>query len=803
MFGEALFIMGVMLVLRMRFLHCLAVCAIDLSIYVIFVHYFVNTSTAPESQSNHVEIAVFVVYCLFLLTFCGLSSWTLQCAMREDFIGESKLYKEEKRGGELLSSMLPSYVITMLRSLGPSAGDWGGLVSFAEPSVTVIFVQIAGFDKVVSRWQPADLVALLDELWGLLDALLERHGCTKLETVGKEYVACAGLHGERLDHASSCVALALDVIKAVSLMRGPDGKPPFHLKIGINTGKLVAGIVGRTRPQFSLVGDTMNTTARIAAFGTEDRCNISPATYERVKHRYVTVSVIKEVKSKGTVNIRWVAGRVGTASAISVVAAAGAVADDAPSASPIRGRSDEPAAPADAASPRSSRRKVGGSSRAEGAGGSSAPPTLLPEANVALNEAGIDASDALVKRISERGRLERARTADREQRRSRDVALKWLVWPRVWLASRWPPVVFAWWPFMEFVNPSLERRWCAATAASMIPGVRRCLLIQFFYYLFQLLQVVIVWKTTANSTTIMGSTLRQTIVRLAYMGLLLSFILFTRTAYYIGAVPTTADPSNAGTSKAVTASHAQQQPDDRDADSSEPREPTVASRVRIWVRLNGHAVVLALGGLATVFASVSAQDVTLDFFFFFCVSSNSGTLSVPVATVIDIASAAIFVILGRFTSLFSKSSTETDNTELGSISIFFLITGILMSAFAQIAVEYYRKHRFGIAALTADEVGRNTGLLTKMLPVAIAHQLLEGTGTSRISSYFPGVCILFCDVAGFTKMSAEIRPDEVIAMLNKMFSGFEAAAARNGVFKVQTIGALPLCTAALPRVPPP
>jgi hypothetical protein len=124
-------------------------------------------------------------------------------------------------------------------------------------------------------------------------------------------------------------------------------------------------------------------------------------------------------------------------------------------------------------------------------------------------------------------------------------------------------------------------------------------------------------------------------------------------------------------------------------------------------------------------------------------------------------------------------------------NLFFLIAGISMTAFAKGTEDYYAKHRFGVAALTIDEVARNEKLLKRMLPEAMVEQLLtvsSATGKPREPIAFQDVCILYCDVSGFTKLSSTLEPQVVIETVNKMFSAFEAAAARNGIFKVQTIG---------------
>jgi hypothetical protein len=205
------------------------------------------------------------------------------------------------------------------------------------------------------------------------------------------------------------------------------------------------------------------------------------------------------------------------------------------------------------------------------------------------------------------------------------------------------------------------------------------------------------------------------------------------------------------------------------------------------VRVHAHALLLALSGTLMVTSSVSSHDASLDLLFFFSVASNSQALPFPQATALNVAVAALFALLAVETPWFSPAVSGEPGTSLSSIEFFFLLVGFAMCALAQAAVEFYRRHRFAVAALFQGEVAHNLALLHRMLPAAVVGQLMLDSGVHAARS-FEGVCILFCDIMGFTRLSAESSPDEIIAMLNVMFAGFERAAARNNVFKVQTIG---------------
>jgi hypothetical protein len=220
--------------------------------------------------------------------------------------------------------------------------------------------------------------------------------------------------------------------------------------------------------------------------------------------------------------------------------------------------------------------------------------------------------------------------------------------------------------------------------------------------------------------------------------------------------------------------------------------------VKRFTRLRLHELLIAFSGILFVVSSVTPDEATLDLLLFFCVSSNSQAQSYISATTINLSVFALFVLIGETSNVYSEAISG-EKVSLERSRYYFLIVGLVMCAFSQAAVEFYRRHRFAVSLLFSTEVGRNQELLYRMLPSAVVAQLLTGGG-EHAAHEFSGVCILVCDVVSFTKLSSESSPVEVIAMLNGMFAGFERAAAKYKVFKVQTIGDAFVCVAGIPYV---
>jgi guanylate cyclase len=160
----------------------------------------------------------------------------------------------------------------------------------------VLFADMVGSTPLMATLTPQQAVEMLNEVYSLFDELVAKHGLEKLRTVGDGYIVAAGVPMPRADHATACVALALDMIDALRTYRTPNGHE-IHYRIGINSGPLMAGVIGEHKFQYDIWGDTVNTASRMESHGEVGRVHISPSTHELVRDVY-------ECESRGTHDIK-------------------------------------------------------------------------------------------------------------------------------------------------------------------------------------------------------------------------------------------------------------------------------------------------------------------------------------------------------------------------------------------------------------------------------------------------------------------------------------------------------------------
>lgn len=240
----------------------------------------------------------------FLLGFVVIgasASYSLERLRREEFVRERELAGERARSDALLHNILPEEIATRLRHDDASIAD-------AADGVSVLFADIVGFTPLAERLPPHDVVALLDELFTAFDALCDRHGIEKIKTVGDAYMAVAGIPRPDPDHAASTAGLALEMqeVAADLSARWPT---PLQLRIGISSGPVVAGVIGRRKFAYDLWGDTVNTASRMEHHGEAGRIHVSASTYALLADRYrFSGPVETPVKGKGTVTTYFLEG---------------------------------------------------------------------------------------------------------------------------------------------------------------------------------------------------------------------------------------------------------------------------------------------------------------------------------------------------------------------------------------------------------------------------------------------------------------------------------------------------------------
>jgi guanylate cyclase len=224
---------------------------------------------------------------------------------REDALGA--LRREQERAEGLLLNILPGSIAERLKSNPKTIAD-----QFSAASV--LFADVVDFTPRSEGLPPAEVVGLLDRLFSHFDALAERHGLEKIKTIGDAYMVASGVPTPRPDHARALALLALDMVSSMA-SGGEVGDLELELRIGINSGPVVAGVIGRKRFLYDLWGDAVNTASRMESQGTAGDIQITRATFELLKDEFVceprgTVAV----KGKGEMETWYLIGRRAQAS---------------------------------------------------------------------------------------------------------------------------------------------------------------------------------------------------------------------------------------------------------------------------------------------------------------------------------------------------------------------------------------------------------------------------------------------------------------------------------------------------------
>jgi adenylate cyclase len=199
------------------------------------------------------------------------------------------LQAEQARAEDLLLNILPSSIADRLKVDTHTIAD-----QFSAASI--LFADVVDFTPRSDLLEPAEVVGLLDHLFSHFDELAERHGVEKIKTIGDAYMAAAGVPTPRPDHARALVLMGLDMVEA---MHSSDdvGHLELELRVGINSGAVVAGVIGRKRFLYDLWGDAVNTASRMESHGTPGRVQITRATYELVAEEF-------ECEPRGTITVK-------------------------------------------------------------------------------------------------------------------------------------------------------------------------------------------------------------------------------------------------------------------------------------------------------------------------------------------------------------------------------------------------------------------------------------------------------------------------------------------------------------------
>jgi class 3 adenylate cyclase len=214
-----------------------------------------------------------------------------------------EIQQKNRENEALLLNILPGPIADRLKSGESTIAD-----HFAE--VTVLFADIVGFTTMSNGRTPTEVVDLLNDLFRRFDAIAQRFGVEKIKTIGDAYMAVTGLPIQCDDHVQRMADMALEMTAAMHRF-SRDRDVDFSLRIGINSGPVVAGVIGATKFIYDLWGDTVNTASRMESHGVAGSVQVTRRVYEQLKDEYEFEPRGEiEVKGKGRMTVWLLRGRL-------------------------------------------------------------------------------------------------------------------------------------------------------------------------------------------------------------------------------------------------------------------------------------------------------------------------------------------------------------------------------------------------------------------------------------------------------------------------------------------------------------
>ena len=233
----------------------------------------------------------------YAITF-ALAFYSLSATQR----AETALEKEHQQSESLLLNILPQAIATRLKQSNDSIAD-----SFEE--ISILFADVVGFTPMSGRMPPDQLVGFLNRLFSEFDRLVDKHGLEKIKTIGDAYMVASGIPVARSDHACAIAEMALEMQQIVRTITTPGGEH-VQLRIGINSGPAIAGVIGIKKFTYDLWGDTVNTASRMESHGIPGAIQVTADTHQLLENDYELESRgIVEVKGKGPMSLYLLKGR--------------------------------------------------------------------------------------------------------------------------------------------------------------------------------------------------------------------------------------------------------------------------------------------------------------------------------------------------------------------------------------------------------------------------------------------------------------------------------------------------------------
>ena len=234
-------------------------------------------------SANNLSSALVIFF--FVINLIGVGSLVFMMVFY--FVGQKNMFQQKSEG--LLLNILPKEIAAILKNENRTIADY-----YEEASV--LFADMVGFTPLSAQLPPVEMVELLNEVFSFFDSLLDKYDVEKIRTIGDSYMVASGVPRGRPDHAQALAHMALEMRNYIATHTFRNDQC-VSFRIGINSGSMIAGVIGRRKFVYDVWGDAVNIASRMESHGLGGAVQVTRATYELIKDEFVC-------EPRGTVNVK-------------------------------------------------------------------------------------------------------------------------------------------------------------------------------------------------------------------------------------------------------------------------------------------------------------------------------------------------------------------------------------------------------------------------------------------------------------------------------------------------------------------
>lgn len=251
------------------------------------------------------NLPLWLILALFVFNVGIVSSlafFQLRAFVRQRDEALRLLRLEQAKSDSLLANILPRPIIDILK-------EEPQVIAERYEAVSILFADVVGYTPLSSTVEAAEMVSLLNEIYTCFDEVVERYGLEKIRTTGDGYMAASGVPTPRPDHAQALAGAALEMMAFLNRWDSPHAGE-FHFRMGMNSGAVLAGVIGRKKFSYDVWGDPVNVASRMESHGEPGKIQVSRHTYELLKDDFLlarrgTIAI----KGKGEMETWYLMGR--------------------------------------------------------------------------------------------------------------------------------------------------------------------------------------------------------------------------------------------------------------------------------------------------------------------------------------------------------------------------------------------------------------------------------------------------------------------------------------------------------------